>query len=131
MPPNLQILVDEGYMTLREDPDALVCPAAPRAVPFDPKAVDATTGYYYARLKDSTNISRPGVTPIAWDRVAAHPDGLVVVLYADLHVAAVSTVEFEKALSSMTALYLKPPVLPVAPPAVAEEKAPAPSQSEK
>jgi prepilin-type processing-associated H-X9-DG protein len=126
MPPNLEVLLVNGYINegvTPEDvtthmalPDSiLVCPAS--GEPLYTDDIDGTSGYYYAYIKDAGKVARPAMLPIAWDKENRH-DGVVNVLYADMHVAPGPPEMLKAMANDPTAAkhYLEPPLMPEPPP---------------
>lgn len=112
MPPSLQALVDEGDI---KEMRVFECPSASYEVAIDPRDVDASGDYYYARVTKPAQLAETGAVPIAWDKQAIHY-GHVMVLYSDRHVSSFSRDALLAAVKQHESVYEKPPQLPAAPP---------------
>jgi prepilin-type processing-associated H-X9-DG protein len=107
MPPNLQALVDTGFLP---EPDVLRCPASAKEPPVNPKRVDATGSYFYAPLSRPDSVATPADVPIAWDKKDLHRG--VNVLFADGTVALMSSKELAAAVAANSCVYATPPQMP-------------------
>jgi len=106
LPPNLQMLADQGYA---KDPDLFACPAVGSAS-LDPSDLDATSSYYYARVTRPENVV--GRIPLMWEKRYAHTASGVNVLFSDFSVAFMPRGNFEKALEAASGFYDSPPEMP-------------------
>jgi prepilin-type processing-associated H-X9-DG protein len=109
MPPNLQALVNGGYI---KGVVILRCPAAARTAALNPSDVDATGDYYYARIATPESLVQPGSVPIVWDKEMVHDMTGVNVLFADLHVQFMEIGNLIAAIQRNSSLYETPPQVP-------------------
>jgi hypothetical protein len=118
MPATLQALLDERYM---RSPYVYTCPGAdlprkderayPSSQEFDRTDVDQTGDYLYARPSGAVATR----VPVAWDRFV-HANGMVSVLYFDLHVAIRRPSQLAAEVAANRKHYAAIPPMPLAMP---------------
>jgi len=109
LPPNMQILCDEGY--LKAGDCILTCPNRKLNIPVDSSHIDRTCDYYYFPVSSPNKTS--SALPIAWDKYMAHSPTSTNALFTDLHVQAVDMAVLRSTITANAAAYVHPPWLSV------------------